>query len=205
MRVSTASGSERRFLSPPTDGGPLATARGSGLGSRVERGDFLKPHLWLIKFIGVLVPSRLRADWRQEWEAELLHREELLAEWDRLDWRNKLDLLRRSLGAFWDALLLQPRRWEDEMIQDLRFGARMLLRHKGFTLIAMFTLALGIGVNTTLFTVYDAFVLKPLPLKDPDSIVSVTGFNREAERNPLFSYQDYLDYRDRNTVFAGLL
>ena len=89
--------------------------------------------------------------------------------------------------------------------QDLRFGARMLMKQPGFTLIAVLTLALGIGVNTTLFTVYDAFVLKPLPLKDPDSIVSVTGFNREAERNPFFSYQDYLDYRDRNTVFAGLL
>src|SRR4030095_5259477 len=93
--------------------------------------DCREPHLWLIKFIGVLVPRRLRADWRQEWEAELRSREALLAEWDRLDWRNKLDLLRRSLGAFWDALLLQPRRLEDEMFQDLRFGLRMLLKHKG--------------------------------------------------------------------------
>jgi macrolide transport system ATP-binding/permease protein len=89
--------------------------------------------------------------------------------------------------------------------QDLRYGARMLMKKPGFTLIAMLTLALGIGVNTALFTVYDAFVLKPLPLKDPDSIVSVTGYNQKAERNRLFSYQDYLDYRDRNTVFAGLI
>jgi hypothetical protein len=50
----------------------------------------------------------LRADWRQEWEAELRYREELLAEWDNLNWKTKLDLLRRSLGAFRDALLLQP-------------------------------------------------------------------------------------------------
>src|SRR5262245_38203357 len=76
--------------------------------------DCLKPHLWLIKFIGVLVPRRLRADWRQEWEAELRYRETLLVEWDNLNWRTKLDLLRRSLGAFWDALLLQPKRLEDE-------------------------------------------------------------------------------------------
>jgi len=161
--------------------------------------------LWLITIIGVIVPRRLRADWRQEWEAKLRRREAMLAEWDKLNWQNRLDLWRRSLGALWDALLLQPQRLEDEMIQDLRFGARMLRTHKGFTLIAGLTLALGIGVNTTLFTVYDAFVLKPLPLKDPDSIVSVYGFNSEASRQPLFSYQDYLDYRDRNTVFAGLL
>src|SRR5262249_45890620 len=75
-------------------------------------GAFLKLHLWLIKFISVIVPRRLRADWRQEWEAELRYREALLSEWDNLNWKTKLDLLRRSLGAFRDALLLQPRRLE---------------------------------------------------------------------------------------------
>src|SRR5512145_312542 len=98
------------------------------------------PHLWLIKYIGVIVPRRLCADWRQEWEAELRRREELLADWNRLDWRNKLDLLRRSLGAFRDALLLQPRRLEDEMFQDLRFGLRMMLKQPGFTAMAALTL-----------------------------------------------------------------
>ena len=77
-----------------------------------KRGYSLKPHLWLIQCIGVLVPRRLRADWRQEWEAELRYREMLLEEWDRLDWRHKLDLLRRSTSAFWDALWLQPQRLE---------------------------------------------------------------------------------------------
>ena len=76
--------------------------------------------LWLIRVIGVIVPRRLRADWRQEWEAELRYRELLLADWDKLNCRTKLDLVRRSLGAFWDALLLQPQRLEDEMFQDLR-------------------------------------------------------------------------------------
>src|SRR5215831_8213448 len=89
--------------------------------------------LWLIRVIGVIVPRRLRAGWRQEWEAELRYRETLLAEWDRLDWRARLALLWHSLGAFMDAMWLQPRRWEDEMIQDLRFGFRMLLKHKGLT------------------------------------------------------------------------
>ena len=62
---------------------------------------FARPHLRLIALVGIIVPQRLRADWRQEWEAELQHREQLLAQWDRLDWRSKLDLVRRSMSAFW--------------------------------------------------------------------------------------------------------
>src|SRR5688572_15834952 len=93
--------------------------------------------LWLIRVIGVIVPRRLRADWRQEWEAELRYREVLLADWDKLNWKTKLDLLRRSLGAFWDALLLQPQRLEDEMFQDLRYGARMLLKNPGFSAVVV--------------------------------------------------------------------
>jgi hypothetical protein len=46
----------------------------------------LKPYLWLITFIGLVVPRRLRSDWKHEWEAELEHREALLANWERLNW-----------------------------------------------------------------------------------------------------------------------
>src|SRR5258706_14227348 len=136
-----------------------------------ERGDLLKPHLRLIRAIGVIVPRRLRADWRQEWEAELRYRELLLADWDKLNWKTKFDLLRRSLGAFWDAVALQPQRLEDEMFQDLRYGVRMLLKHKGFTLVAVLSLALGIGANTALFSVVDALLLRTLPVAEPERLV----------------------------------
>lgn len=160
--------------------------------------------LWLIRAIGVIVPRRLRADWRREWEAELRHREALLAEWDKLNWQTKLNLLWRSASAFWDALWLLPQRWEDEMFQDLRFGARMLLKNPGFSLVVMLTLGLGIGVNTALFTVFNALVLKPLPLEDVDSLVVFQGAPQPGQQGRRFSYPDYQDYAARTQTLAGL-
>jgi putative ABC transport system permease protein len=96
----------------------------------------------------------------------------MLVEWDKLNCHNKLDLLRRSMGAFRDALL-QPRRLEDEMFQDLRFGVRMLLKHKGFTLMATLTLALGIGANTAIFSVVEAALLRPLPFAGSERVVAI--------------------------------
>jgi putative ABC transport system permease protein len=115
-------------------------------------------------------PRRLHADWRQEWEAELRYSEGLIAECDNLNWKTKLDLLWRSLGAFRDALLLQPRRLEEEMFQDLRYGVRMLLKRPGFTLVATLTLALGIGATTALFSVVYAVLISPYPYAKPDGI-----------------------------------
>jgi putative ABC transport system permease protein len=162
----------------------------------------LKPYLWLIKFIGLIVPQRLRADWRQEWEAELRCRETLLADWDKLDWRNKFDLLWRSLGAFRDALLLQPRRLEDEMFQDLRYGARMLFRQRAFTIAAVIALALGIGANTAVFSVVNAVLLRPLPYQNSDRMAMIWGnfFLLKIEQLGAKA-AEYVDYRDQTQSF----
>ena len=157
----------------------------------------------LIALIGVIVPRRFRARFRQEWEAELEYREALLAKWNKLDWRSKLKLLRRSLSAIWDALWLQSLRWEDEMIQDLRYGVRMLRTHKGFTCVVVLTLALGIGANTAIFSVVNALLLRALPVKAPEELVLLATVNHQGPAYN-FSYPLYELLRDGNHNFSAL-
>jgi len=86
-----------------------------------------RPHLLLISIIGVIVPSRLRADWREEWESELRYREALLADWDRLTWYHKWDLLKRSAGVSGSTVRLDGHTFTivgvvDEAFTGIRIG-----------------------------------------------------------------------------------
>jgi hypothetical protein len=88
--------------------------------------------------------------------------------------------------------------------QDLRYGARMLMKQPGFTLIAVVTLALGIGANTAIFSLLDALWLKPLPgVADQAQLVQV-GQTHNGQGFGSVCYADYRDYRDQTTAFAGL-
>lgn len=92
--------------------------------------------------------------------------------------------------------------------QDLRYGMRMLRKNLIFTVGAVTTLALAIGVNTTLFTAYNAVALRPLPVKDPGSVVRIVRwFESGARGDPqhLFSYPEYSFYQDNNRVFSDLV
>src|SRR5262245_4416471 len=89
------------------------------------------------------------------------------------------------------------------LIQDLRYGARTLLKKPGFTLIAIITLGLGIGANTAIFSLVNTVMLRPLPVAEPERIVEVTPLVRGASYGA-FSYLTYKDFRDKNDVFDGL-
>ncbi|HEY7183532.1 MAG TPA: ABC transporter permease [Blastocatellia bacterium] len=90
--------------------------------------------------------------------------------------------------------------------QDLRFGARTLLKNPGFTLVAVITLALGIGANTAIFTWLKAIILQPLPgVPASGRLVMLHSVARRSGNQAFpISYPDYKDYRDRNVVFSGL-
>jgi putative ABC transport system permease protein len=95
-------------------------------------------------------------------------------------------------------------------LQDLRFSARMLWKNPSFTLVAALSLALGIGVNTSVFTLIYSLVWRPLPVKDPASVVNIyqtvrgNNYGRRGEGGGPISYPEYLNYRDRTRSFAGL-
>ena len=91
------------------------------------------------------------------------------------------------------------------LFHDLKYALRGLRKHRSFTTVAVLTIALGIGINTALFTVFDAFVLKPLSLKDASKLVNLEGRDKHGQRRRLFSYLDYLDYRQQNPVFSDLV
>ena len=94
------------------------------------------------------------------------------------------------------------RSWEI-LWQDLRYGLRMLLKHPGFTTIAVLTLALGIGANTAIFTLLDKVLIRQLPVEQPHQLVT---FVEDADGAPgIFSYPLYADLRDRNDVMSGVV
>ena len=88
---------------------------------------------------------------------------------------------------------------------DLRFALRMLRKKPGFTLIAVFTLALGIGANTAIFSLVNTILFRPLPVQEPDRLVAVFPANQRTNEAQSFSYPNYVDVRDRNEVLTGLL
>ena len=91
------------------------------------------------------------------------------------------------------------------MIQDLRYGIRMLLKHPWFTCTVVLTLALGIGANTALFSIINALLLRPLPLPQPEQMVQVWEVSRQSGNLKFpVALPNMVDWRAQSRSFAHI-
>ena len=93
----------------------------------------------------------------------------------------------------------------DDLIRDLRYGIRGLTKSPGFTAVAIITIALGIGVNSTIFSLVNAILLKPLPVERSEELVDVYGHPATSSSHDSNSYPNFLDYKAQTETLSGMM
>ncbi len=163
---------------------------------------------WISRIRALFEREELEKRLSQELEFHLAMREQLNADQGMPPAEARRNaLLRFGNPALWRErtseidLMLLPQ----TILQDLRFGARTLCRHAGFTTAAILALALGIGVNTTVFTCYRAVISRPLDARDPGRMVDLALVLHSGDFDPGFSFPDYEAYRDHLHSFSGVI
>ena len=153
----------------------------------------MRIHRWIVRLASWLVPGALRAEWRAEWDGEIHHRESARAEWagHRLF---RLDLIRPSMGALWDALWLQSSRW---------YSLRLFGRHWRMALAAIVSLSVAIAATVIGFASYNALLLRPPGVNDPGSLLLIHA-QTATEPYGQVSYAEYSDYITRTHVFSEI-
>ncbi|MDH3733013.1 MAG: ABC transporter permease [Gemmatimonadota bacterium] len=93
----------------------------------------------------------------------------------------------------------------EPLIRDVRYGVRSLLRAPAFTAVAIITIALGIGVNSTIFSLVNAVLFRPLPVDSPEELVDVYGHTATSSSHDSNSYLNFVDYREQTETLSGLM
>jgi macrolide transport system ATP-binding/permease protein len=133
-------------------------------------------------------------------EADELQRESLSED----EARRRARIAFGNVGAAQERFYLRDRMaWFDNLVRDIRFAIRQLIKNPGFATTAILVLALGIGVSVAIFGFVDAALLEPLPYTNPSQLTSVNEGSVESPRWPL-SYPDYLDWQRLNQSFSSL-
>jgi len=155
----------------------------------------LQRALSIVRLASRLVPSRLRDEWRREWEGELSAAAE----------NPKLPIVRHAFGSFVDAFWIRQRDVADlQTIDDLRHGFRQWRQQAGFAITAIAILALSMAASVTAFGVVSQLLLRPLPYQEPERIVTL--FERKSDTPGRLDVApgNFLDWRARATSFKQL-
>ncbi len=146
--------------------------------------------LAIVRLAAPVVPDDIRRDWRREWEAELA--------FEHQRGRGAAALAVRALGAVAHACWLRQDRWRwDVLWHDIKYAARTLLKRPSFMIVAVLSLAIGIGANAAIFGAVRAVLLRPLPFPAPDALVAVSTTTLERPDVPGGSSTppDFTDWR----------
>jgi putative ABC transport system permease protein len=166
---------------------------------------FARFRMFVARLAGALRPNRLDDDLRAQIEA---HVDEATDDYvrqglPRAEARRRACVDFGGIAGVEEASRDTQGAWLRDLTKDVRYGARTLLRNPAFTTVAIVSLAVGIGANTAIFSLFNSLVLRPRPIANPDRIVELYTGERGGSVEGT-SYPSYLDFRDRSGIFTGL-